>query len=184
MTARRKSGGSDAKLYEAADTVAQFDRIKDDLARELQKSQGTDITITAKELAQFVHALQQFQEDVLGTNNAHLLATAPARIPAKIFRCDTITTSSSIYKTLKAAYEYRMGQGWRRWDLSSPARKSQNLDLLIHIRQELVSQGLIKIPAVAFDDSIGAEELEQLEAAVERLGGMSYEVATLKRAPC
>ncbi|CAO3573275.1 unnamed protein product [Mortierella alpina] len=171
MTARRKLGGSDAKFYEAADTVAQFDRIKDDLARELQKSQGTDITITAKELAQFVHALQQFQEDVLGTDNAHLLATAPARIPAKIFRCDTITTSSTIYKTLKAAYEYRMGQGWRRWDLSSPARKSQNLDLLIHIRQELVSQGLIKIPAVAFDDSIGAEELEQLEAAVERLGG-------------
>ncbi|KAF9985875.1 hypothetical protein BGZ75_002454 [Mortierella antarctica] len=171
MTARRKSGGSDAKFYEAADTVAQFDRIKDDLVRDLQKSQGSDIAITAKELAQFAYALQQFQEDVLGTNNAHLLASAPARIPAKIFRCDTITTSSPIYKAFKAAYEYRMGQGWRRWDLSSTARKSQNLELLIHIRQELVSQGLIKNPAVVFDSSIGAEELEKLEAAVERLGG-------------
>ncbi|KAF9961564.1 hypothetical protein BGZ72_003170 [Mortierella alpina] len=171
MTARRKSGGADAKFYEAADTIAQFDRIKDDLARDLQKSQGSDIAITAKELAQFAYALQQFQEDVLGTNNAHLLASGPARIPAKIFRCDTITTSSPIYKALKAAYEYRMGQGWRRWDLSSTARKSQNLELLIHIRQELVSQGLIKNPAVVFDSSIGAEELEKLEAAVERLGG-------------
>ncbi|KAF9574576.1 hypothetical protein EC968_006189 [Mortierella alpina] len=171
MTARRKSGGSDAKFYEAADTIAQFDRIKDDLARELQKSQGSDIAITAKELAQFAYALQQFQEDVLGTNNAHLLASAPARIPAKIFRCDTITTSSPIYKALKAAYEYRMSQGWRRWDLSSTSRRSQNLELLIHIRQELVSQGLIKNPTVVFDSSIGADELEKLEAAVERLGG-------------
>ncbi|KAF9113987.1 hypothetical protein BGX27_000380 [Mortierella sp. AM989] len=172
MTARRKSGGADVRFYEAPDTVTQFERIKDELARDLNKSQpGSDISLSAKELSHFTHALQQFQEDVLGTNNAHLLPSAPARIPAKIFRCDTITSNSPIYKALKAAYEYRHSQGWRRWDLSSLARKSQNLELVSHIRSELVSQGIIKNPIVAFDDSIGEEERERLEASVERLGG-------------
>ncbi|KAF9350397.1 hypothetical protein BGX26_011419 [Mortierella sp. AD094] len=172
MTARRKSGGADVRFYEAPDTVTQFERIKDELTRDLNKSQpGSDISLSAKELSHFTHALQQFQEDVLGTNNAHLLPSAPARIPAKIFRCDTITSNSPIYKALKAAYEYRHSQGWRRWDLSSPARKNQNLELVSHIRSELVSQGIIKNPIVAFDDSIGEDERERLEASVERLGG-------------
>ncbi|KAF8940045.1 hypothetical protein EDD21DRAFT_336620 [Dissophora ornata] len=172
MTARRKSGGADVRFYEAPDTIAQFERIKDDLVRDLNKSQpASDITLSAKELAHFTHALQQFQEDVLGTNNAHLLPSSSARIPAKIFRCETITTGSPIYKALKAAYEYRHSQGWRRWDLSSSARKSQNMELVSHIRQELVSQGVIKNPVIAFDDSIGEEEREKLETSVERLGG-------------
>ncbi|KAF9950575.1 hypothetical protein BGZ65_006527 [Modicella reniformis] len=171
MTARRKSGGADAKFYESPDTIAQFEHIKDDLQRDLSKSQvGSDISLSAKELAHFTHALQQFQEDVLGTNNAHLLSSAPARIPAKIFRCDTITTESPIYKALKTAYEFRQSQGWRRWDLSSPSRKNQNLELVMHIRQELVSQGVVKNPVIAFEDSITSEEREKLEASVERLG--------------
>ncbi|KAI1320348.1 hypothetical protein EDD11_001149 [Mortierella claussenii] len=172
MSARRKSGGADVRFYEAADTVAQFERIKDDLTRDLNKRQpGSDVSVSAKELSNFVHSLQQFQEDVLGTNNAHLLNAAPARIPAKIFRCDTINRSSAIYKALKAAYEYRHAQGWRRWDLSSSARRTQNVELVAHIRQELVSQGLIKNPVVAFDGSVGEEEREKLQASVERLGG-------------
>ncbi|KAF9179759.1 hypothetical protein BGZ51_006626 [Haplosporangium sp. Z 767] len=172
MTARRKSGGSDSRFYEAPETIAQFERIREGLVRDLQKNQlGSDVSLTAKDLAQFTFALQQFQEDVLGTNNAHLLPNAPARIPAKIFRCDIITAHSPLYKALKAAYEYRLQQGWRRWDLTSSARRNQNLELVAHIRQELVSQGIIKNPAVAFDDSVGNDERERLESAVERLGG-------------
>ncbi|KAF9439150.1 hypothetical protein BGZ76_010743 [Entomortierella beljakovae] len=172
MTARRKSGGADVRFYEAPDTVNQFERIKDELIRDLSKSQpGSDISFSAKDLSYFTHALQQFQEDVLGTNNAHLLPSAPARIPAKIFRCDIITSNSPIYKVLKSSYEYRHSQGWRRWDFSSLARKNQNLDLVSHVRSELVSQGIVKNPIVAFDDSIGEREREKLEASVERLGG-------------
>ncbi|KAF9107709.1 hypothetical protein BGX29_005226 [Mortierella sp. GBA35] len=172
MSARRKSGGADFKFYEAPSTVAQFERIKDDLSRDLHKSQlVSDITITAKDLAQFTHALQQFQEDVLGTNTAHLLASRPARIPAKIFRTETITTGSPIYKALKAAYEYRLGQGWRRWDLGSMARKTQNVELVAHIRNQLISQGVIKNPIVAFDSSVAEDDQEKLRASIERLGG-------------
>lgn len=180
MTARRKSGGADAKFYESADTIAQFEHIKDDLQRDLNTSHpGSDITISARELAHFTYALQQLQEDVLGTNNAHLLPSGLARIPAKIFRCDTITPDSPIYKALKAAYEFRQSHGWRRWDLSSSTRKSQNLELVSHIRQELVSQGVVKNPAVAFEDSISGEEREKLEASVERLGGMWTAVGSI-----
>ncbi|KAF9917559.1 hypothetical protein BX616_000607 [Lobosporangium transversale] len=172
MAARRKSGGADARFYESPDTIAQFERIKDELVRELNKRHpGSDVLLTARELSNFTHALQQFQEDVLGTNNAHLLPSASARIPAKVFRCDVINGSSAIYKALRAAYEYRFAQGWRRWDLSSAARRSQNLELIAHIRQELISQGVIKNPVVAFDDSISEEEREKLESSVERLGG-------------
>lgn len=172
MTARRKSGGSDVRYYEAQDTIAQFDRIADDLTRDLQKSQpGSDITITAKELATFTHGLQQFQEDVLGTSNAQLIPNAPARIPAKIFRTDTITSGSPIYKALKAAYEFRQTQGWRRWDFASVSKRQQHLSLVSHIRKELVSQNLIKNPVVAFDDTIDKEDLEKLGAIVVRMGG-------------
>ncbi|KAG0317547.1 hypothetical protein BGZ97_005204 [Linnemannia gamsii] len=173
MTARRKSGGADFKFYEAPSTIAQFERIKDDLSRDLHNSRpGSDVSITAKDLAQFVHALQQFQEDVLGSNNAQPLATArPARIPAKIFRSETITSGSPLYKALMAAYEYRLAQGWRRWDLGSTARKTQNVELVAHIRNHLVSEGVIKNPIVAFDSSVPEEEREKLEASLERLGG-------------
>lgn len=180
MTARRKSGGSDPKYYEATNTVQQFERIKDDLTRDLQKSQqGSDfVAITAKELAHFTHALQQFQEDVLGINHAATTSSTsspslPARIPAKMFRIeDAVTTDSPIYKTLKAAYEYRNSQaGWRRWDFGSPAKRSQHMDLVLHIRRELIAQGLVKNPLVAFDDSVEPEEREKLQTAVDRLGG-------------
>ncbi|KAF9151869.1 hypothetical protein BG015_006113 [Linnemannia schmuckeri] len=175
MTARRKSGGADFKFYEAPSTIAQFERIKDDLSRDLHKSRpGSDVTITAKDLAQFVHALQQFQEDVLGSNSTQHLPTArPARIPAKIFRSETITTESPLYKALKAAYEYRLAQGWRRWDLGSMARKTPNIELVAHIRNHLVSEGVIKNPIVAFDSSVPEDERERLEASLERLGGTS-----------
>ncbi|KAG0013207.1 hypothetical protein BGZ82_002249, partial [Podila clonocystis] len=179
MTARRKSGGSDPKYYEATNTVQRFERIKDDLTRDLQKSQqGSEfVAITAKELAHFTHALQQFQEDVLGINHASTSSSTssvspPARIPAKMFRIeDAVTTDSPIYKTLKAAYEYRNSQGWRRWDFGSPAKKSQNMDLVLHVRQELIAHGLVKNPQVAFDDSVEPEEREKLQTAVDRLGG-------------
>ncbi|KAF9585121.1 hypothetical protein BGW38_003798 [Lunasporangiospora selenospora] len=172
MTARRKSGGSDAKFYEAPGTIAQFEHIKDEIARDLNKSQpGSDISLSAKELSQFTYALQQFQEDVLGTNNAHLLPSAPARIPAKVFRSENITPDSPLYKILKSAYEFRIKQGWRRWDLTSQTKKTQNLELIIHIRRELVSSSMVKNPAVAFDDSVSNEDKEKLGAAVERMGG-------------
>ncbi|KAG0016434.1 hypothetical protein BGZ81_011203 [Podila clonocystis] len=177
MTARRKSGGSDPKYYEATNTVQRFERIKDDLTRDLQKSHQGSVAITAKELAHFTHALQQFQEDVLGINHASTSSSTssvspPARIPAKMFRIeDAVTTDSPIYKTLKAAYEYRNSQGWRRWDFGSPAKKSQNMDLVLHVRQELIAHGLVKNPQVAFDDSVEPEERGKLQNAVERLGG-------------
>ncbi|KAG0337496.1 hypothetical protein BG004_007618 [Podila humilis] len=185
MTARRKSGGSDAKYYEAANTVQQFEALKEDLTRDLQKSHpGSDIAnITAKDLAHFIHSLQQFQEDVLGINNVHTLTNPPARIPAKMFRIDSSSghASSPIYKTLKAAYEYRMAQqGWRRWDFTSPAKRQQNLDLILYIRKELIHQGLVKNPLVAFDDDVGPEEREKLQDAVTRLGGST--VTDLKQA--
>lgn len=173
MTARRKSGGADPKFYEAPSTIAQFERIKDDLSRDLHRSRpGSDVTITARDLAQFVHALQQFQEDVLGSSSSQYLPPArPARIPAKIFRTETITTGSPLYKALKAAYEYRLAQGWRRWDLGSMARKTQNVELVTHIRNHLVSEGVIKNPVVAFDSSVPEDEREKLESSLERLGG-------------
>ncbi|KAG0275645.1 hypothetical protein BGZ95_008535 [Linnemannia exigua] len=172
MTARRKSGGADFKFYEAPSTIAQFERIKDDLSRDLQKNRpGSDVSITAKDLAQFVHALQQFQEDVLGASSAHQPTPRPARIPAKIFRTETITTGSPLYKALKAAYEYRLAQGWRRWDLGSMARKTQNVELVTHIRNQLVSEGVIKNPIVAFDSSVAEDERDKLEASLGRLGG-------------
>ncbi|KAG0055628.1 hypothetical protein BGZ83_007928 [Gryganskiella cystojenkinii] len=172
MTARRKSGGSDARYYEAPDTITQFEHIKEALKRDLHTTHpGSDLFLTAKELASFTHGLQQFQEDILGTSNAHLIHNAPARIPAKIFRTDIITTDSPIYKALKAAYEYRESQGWNRWEFASLSKRQQYLGLVSHVREQLVRQGLIRNPVVAFDETIEKDEREKLEATVVRMGG-------------
>lgn len=51
------------------------------------------------------------------------------------------------------------------------ARKTQNVELVAHIRNHLVSEGVIKNPVVAFDSSVPEEEREKLESSLERLGG-------------
>ncbi|KAG0238211.1 hypothetical protein BGW42_006491 [Actinomortierella wolfii] len=173
MAARRKSGGADIKHYESQDIIEQFEHIREPLAQELKRSHpDADASFTAKDLSLFVYALQQFQEDVLGATSAHILAsTAPARIPAKLFRHDALSTTSPIYKILKSAYEFRHTQGWRDWDLLNPTKRTLYIELVSHIRNDLVSQGIIKNPAVALVDAIEGDERERLSASVKRLGG-------------
>ncbi|KAG0205502.1 hypothetical protein BGX28_002938 [Mortierella sp. GBA30] len=167
----RKSGGSDLTFYQSPDTISHFNQIKDDLTRELQKSQEESIIVSGDELALFIHALQQFQEDVLGTNHARILQPTPARIPARVFRSVDISPNSSIYKVLLAAYEYRQKQGWQDWDLVNPEKQPQYLDMIKHIRDALVSNGVFNNPSIAFAESVSAEERDALTASVIRLGG-------------
>ncbi|KAF9977239.1 hypothetical protein BGZ73_006602 [Actinomortierella ambigua] len=173
MAARRKSGGADVKHYESQDIIDNFEHVRESLAQDLKKSQPeADVSFTAKDLSLFVYALQQFQEDVLGATSAHILASgAPARIPAKLFRHDVLSTNSPIYKILKSAYEFRHTQGWRDWDLLNPAKRTLYIELVSHIRNDLVSQGTIKNPSVALVDAIEGEERERLSTSVKRLGG-------------
>ncbi|KAF9161021.1 hypothetical protein DFQ26_004940 [Actinomortierella ambigua] len=174
MAARRKSGGADIKHYESQDIIDHFEHVREPLAQDLKKSHPeADVSFTAKDLSLFVYALQQFQEDVLGATGAHILASgAPARIPAKLFRHDVLSTTSPIYKILKSAYEFRHTQGWRDWDLLNPAKRTLYIELVSHIRNDLVSQGTIKNPTVALVDAIESEERERLTTSVKRLGGI------------
>ncbi|KAG9071193.1 hypothetical protein KI688_008738 [Linnemannia hyalina] len=178
MTASRKSGGCDIAFYQAPDTIAQFEHIRPILTRDLQQSnpQGP-IPASGEELSLFIHALQQFQEEALGINRAPTTedsAAVSVRIPAKVFprgNTEAITPNAPVYNILLAAYKYRQNQGWAEWDLSNPANTTAYIQLVAHIRDALVSTGIVKNPSIAFGDSVSPEERASLSASIRTLGG-------------
>ncbi|KAF9575091.1 hypothetical protein EC968_004316 [Mortierella alpina] len=170
----RKSGGADLAFYQSPHTIAQFDHLKEPLARDLGLSRDEADSLSGESLALLTHALQQFQEDVLGADhakNARSLHQTAARIPAKVFRSDSISPSSPIFQVLYAAYQYRQKNGWHDWDLANPAKQAQYIDLISHIRETLVYNGVFKNPCVAFSESVSAEEREALTPIINQLGG-------------
>ncbi|KAF9108010.1 hypothetical protein BGX27_008501, partial [Mortierella sp. AM989] len=171
MTAR-KSGGSDINFYRSPDIIAQFDYITNELTRDLQSSRpGSIISPSGEELALFIHALQQFQHDSLGPHNTNIPSSAPKIIPTKIFKSQTITPNSPVYKVLLSAYDYRLAQGWQEWDLSDPTKQTQHLALLEHVREALISSGILKNPTIAFAESVNADDRETLANSINKLGG-------------
>ncbi|KAF9096848.1 hypothetical protein BGX23_010296 [Mortierella sp. AD031] len=175
MTASRKSGGCDIAFYQAPDTIAHFDQICTELTRDLQQSnQEAAIPASGEELALFIHALQQFQEDTLGLNRGSPTDySTTARIPAKVFRINTaaaITTSSPIYKVLLTAYQYRHSQGWTEWDFSNPAKTALYVQMVSHIHDALASSSLIKY-FVAFADSVSKEDQSSFMDMIDALKG-------------
>ncbi|KAF9914989.1 hypothetical protein BX616_007145 [Lobosporangium transversale] len=170
--AARKSGGSDITYYRAPDTIARFEHISHALARDLQTTQEETVsTPSGEELALFIYALQQFQEDVMGAHSSHDLPSPSARIPAWVFKSKDITNTSPIYKVLLAAYEYRHKQHWKEWDLNDPSKQNQYLTMVSHIRESLILNGTLKNPTIAFAESVSAEEQEKWIMSINRLGG-------------
>jgi len=170
MTARPTSGGPVLDDYLDQSTVDQFEHIAGELTRDLTSTASDEPALTGKDLSHLTYELQQFQEKALG--KASQTASRPARIPANLFRHSvTLSSSSPLYRILKSAYEYRRSHHWQHWDFSSEEKTDQHIGLLSHIRSDLVSQGVIKNPTVAFGDSVSSEEREALSAAVTKLGG-------------
>lgn len=178
MTASRKSGGCDIAFYQAPDTIAQFEHIRLILTRDLQQSSPEGVIPTSgEELSLFIHALQQFQEDALGINRSPTTedsAAVTVRIPAKVFprgNPEAITPNAPVYNILLAAYKYRQTQGWTEWDFSNPANNTPYIKLIAHIRDALVSAGIVKNPFIAFADSVSSEERAALSDSIRTLGG-------------
>ncbi|KAF9425268.1 hypothetical protein BGZ94_007690 [Podila epigama] len=178
MLPRPASGGPDQDDVLAQSTIEQFDHITADLTRDLANVAKGAAVLTSKELAYLSYELQQLQEDVLGTSTATIRSLV--RIPAKLFHhSSTLTQTSPLYRILKSAYEFRYSQDWPRWDLLNKERRDQAIALISHIRTDLLAQGIIKNPVVAFDESIGREERDALSQSVKALGG-SVEVDSTK----
>ncbi|KAG0307198.1 hypothetical protein BGZ97_000472 [Linnemannia gamsii] len=182
MTASRKSGGCDIAFYQAPDTIAQFEHIRLILTRDLQQSSPEGVIPTSgEELSLFIHALQQFQEDALGINRSPTTedsAAVTVRIPAKVFprgNPEAITPNAPVYNILLAAYKYRQTQGWTEWDFSNPANNTPYIKLIAHIRDALVSAGIVKNPFIAFADSVSSEERAALSDSIRTLGGAIVE---------
>ncbi|GJJ73850.1 SWI/SNF related-matrix-associated actin-dependent regulator of chromatin subfamily C [Entomortierella parvispora] len=165
MTGHRRSGSSDLAFYKSPETVAQFDLILNDLTRDL------NLPITAQDLSLFVLALQQFQDQNLGIQTELSTVPLPTRIPAKFLQPHNLSTSSPLYHLLKSAYQYRQEHQWPEWDLASPAKKDQHIEMIVHIRQQLASNGTLKNPSVAFADSVSSDDRESLSTLVHKLGG-------------
>ena len=178
MTGHRRSGSSDLAFYKSPETVAQFDLIHNDLTRDLNQP------VAAQDLSLFVLALQQFQDQNLGVQTELSTVPLPARIPAKYLQPHSLSASSPLYHLLKSAYLYRQEHQWTDWDLANPAKKDQHLEMILHIRQQLASNGILKNPSVAFADSVSSYDRESLSTLVHKLGGNFYkQLAAVLRRP-
>ncbi|KAG0330953.1 hypothetical protein BG004_001891 [Podila humilis] len=175
MSTRPSSGGPNRDDYLAQNTLDQFEHITGDLSRVIASFNGNEeLTLSAKDLATLAYELQQLQEEALGSESSSSPQSAPhpVRIPAKLFRpTSTLTSAAPLYNILKSAYEYRHKQQWQSWDILNADNREQNISMLAYIRSELISQGIINNPSVAFAASVSSEEIQALTSIIAKLGG-------------
>ncbi|KAL1920036.1 uncharacterized protein VTP21DRAFT_1182 [Calcarisporiella thermophila] len=186
MATRRKTGGVDAKYYERPSVIAKFEPLREALQQEFTRE--ADFNITARDLAALSAALQQFQEDALGINVSRSLSSDlhPVRIPAKLFKLEDEenenVTNSALFHILKAAYQFRILNKWRRFDLSTEgSKREKNVELILYIHEALVDIGLIRVPKVFLTSWIAEDEQQTLIEYLERMGAhvtRNYDRAT------
>ena len=173
--ARRKTGGVDLKYYEQPSTISRFENIREPLLKQLAIEQP-DITFTSRDLAAFTASFQQFQEDFLGLNAPRLHgARHPTRVNAKLFKTDeNLTTDSSLYKIIHAASQFRIVNGWRRWDFQTPTKRDKNIEMVAYVRNALVESGVLKNPKIAFASDVSESQRNELSRIVDSLGGKFF----------
>src|ERR1044072_1979988 len=155
MAQRNRLPQFDLHYYEFPTTVLLFDSIRQPLVHELIAKNYNDFSgLTSKELSQFIGQFQKFQEEALGRNAPRTNTPHPTKIPAKLFKLDPApTTKSPIFHVLRAAYEFRALKKWRRWDWNHDHVKEM-IEMISHIRDCLVDEGIIKNPIIKLVESV------------------------------
>jgi len=168
MSGLVKTGGADFSYYASPTVINQFEPVRAELVKVLSQELGSsDLPSSAKELATFTASLQQFQEDILGINSASQASFA--RLPAKLFK--DISIQSPLFNILKAAYQYRQLNNWRKWDLTSPSRRDRYLDMLKFIYSDLESNHIYTSPKIYLSSSLPSATVHSLKDMVAKLKG-------------
>ncbi|KAJ1033964.1 hypothetical protein NDA16_000172 [Ustilago loliicola] len=142
-------------------------------------------SLSASDLATLVYDLQNFQEESLGVNAPRPADPSastpqsrhPVRIPAELFlptssqqNTSAVAPEASHLKLLlQEALAYLASKGKSTWNFSDPAQKSDNVQLIAHVRQQLTRAGALEHPTIAMSPSITEAEAASLKQMAEQL---------------
>ncbi|TKY89988.1 hypothetical protein EX895_001286 [Sporisorium graminicola] len=142
-------------------------------------------SLSASDLADLVYDLQYFQEESLGANAPRPADPSastpherhPVRIPAELFLPTSSHQSSSIVAPdsshlrllLQEALAFLASKGKSTWDFSDPAQKSDNVQLIAHLRQQLSKAAAFEQPTIAASPSITEAEAATLKQMAQQL---------------
>lgn len=130
---RMKEANIDEKFYKKATTLQLFEPIKKKLIKESVIPADT----TEQQLSTLVHELLVFQEENLGLN-----AKGPkplTKLGIDLF--NDYSTEGALCIILKACYEHKVSEGWKKFEFSKSSKKEGNIALLQYIKECLeVSQ--------------------------------------------
>ncbi|CDW99850.1 hypothetical protein [Sporisorium scitamineum] len=142
-------------------------------------------SLSASDLADLVFELQNFQEASLGANAPRPAdpsastpqARHPVRIPAELFLPTFSHQSTSLIAPesshlrllLQEALAYLASKGKTTWNFSDPAQKSDNVQLIAHLRQQLSKAAALEHPTIAASPSVTEAEAASLKQMAEQL---------------
>ncbi|SPC62664.1 related to swi/snf-related matrix-associated actin-dependent regulator of chromatin, subfamily c, member 1 [Ustilago sp. UG-2017b] len=142
-------------------------------------------SFSASDLAALLYDLQNFQEESLGVSAprpANPSASTPqsrhpVRIPAELFLSTSSQQSTSVVAPesshlrllLQEALAYLASKGKSTWNFSDPAQKSDNVQLITYVRQQLTKAGALEHPTIAVSPSITEAEAASLKQMAEQL---------------
>ena len=91
------------------------------------------------------------------------------RIPDEIFR--DRSRSGPLFTALLAAYREKNSSSWRTFDLASPKRYDDNVDILRRMEKELTAAGFLRRPAIYLDETVPRDKRVGLLEIVEEYKG-------------
>ncbi|SJX64103.1 related to swi/snf-related matrix-associated actin-dependent regulator of chromatin, subfamily c, member 1 [Sporisorium reilianum f. sp. reilianum] len=175
---------SDPLLLQALESYVE--PIKSALAQQgVEAVPSKSGSLSASDLADLVHALQNFQEESLGANAPRPAdasastphARHPVRIPAELFLPTSshqstalvAPESSHLRLLLQEALAYLASKGKSTWNFADAAQKSDNVQLIAHLRQQLSKATALEHPTIAASPSITEAEAASLKQMAEQL---------------
>ncbi|EFJ47393.1 hypothetical protein VOLCADRAFT_31937, partial [Volvox carteri f. nagariensis] len=119
-----------------------------------------------KKLATMVCQLMQFQEDTLGKESNF---KRQPKLPASLLR--DFNPRGALYVIAAKCDDIMAARDLKRIDWTNPAKRKENMEILIGIRKELESEGLLRHPVVGADPGLGLDLVCKLGEAVRKMGG-------------
>lgn len=165
----------DLEYYEQPKTIGFFENIINALRVDLDK-EGADTSFTSPDLSYFTAHFQKFQLDHLGKEAAEKAKrhrkTIQAGVPFSLFSVNQLSTTSSLYVILKAAYKFKSDHHIKGWRFEAQEEIPTYLKMTHVLKQALADADFeASIPCVSFDSSVDEHRKKKMSLLIEGLGG-------------
>ena len=139
------------KEYESADMTAKFGPIAESLG-----AQGylAGESLEPKDLAAVASSLLVFSDECFGKTGQ--FKGRHVKLPAKLFR--EYSPGGSLFQILNTCFQYKLAQGWRRFDFKTPAKQEQLIEMLAKVEATLKESGALKTPTCFVSELLPSAE--------------------------